>query len=53
MTIYKKDTSSSDILIARERAPLAGTKDMYHGNRSLASKVNIETPEVRVVSDEM
>ena len=53
MTIYKKDTSSSDILIARERAPLAGTQDMYHGNLSLASKVNIETPEVRVVSDEM
>ena len=41
MTVYKKDTASPDILVARERAPLAASEDMYHGNQSLASKVNI------------
>ena len=43
MTVYSKEAATSDILVARERAPLAGTEDMYHGNQSLASKVNTYT----------
>ena len=31
----RRDTASPDILVARERAPLVGTVEMYHGNHSL------------------
>ena len=41
MTVYQKQTGFSDVLVARERAPLAATEDMYHGNQSLASKVDM------------
>ena len=53
MTVYERMTSSSETLVARERAPLAGTEDMYHGNQSLASKVNIKTSQLCIVSDEI
>ena len=46
MTVYNKEAATSEVLVARERAPLAGTEDMYHGNQSLASKVSIETSQV-------
>ena len=52
MTVYKKDTATTDTLVARERAPLVGTVEMYHGNHSLTFKVSTETTEVGLVYDE-
>ena len=46
MTVYNKEAATSDVLVARERAPLAGTEDMYHGNQSLASKVDMRSEVV-------
>ena len=53
MTVYNKESATSNILVARERAPLAATEDMYHGNQSPASKVNRETSQLHNVTDEM
>lgn len=36
MTIYNKKTDTAETLIARETAPAAAHKDMYHGNASLS-----------------
>ena len=36
MTVYQKSTGTVDTLIARERAPAAADKDMYHGDADLA-----------------
>ena len=36
MTIYQKSTGKVDTLIARERAPGAAHKDMFHGDSDLS-----------------
>ena len=53
MTVYNKEAATSEILVARERAPLAAREDMYHGNQSLASKVSIETSQLRIVTERL
>ena len=38
MTIYNKHSTQSDVLLARERAPLAATEDMFRADPRLATK---------------
>ena len=38
MTIYSRDSSQSEVLLARERAPLAASEDMFRASPGLATK---------------
>ena len=38
MTIYNRHSTQSDVLLARERAPLAATEDMFRADPRLATK---------------
>ncbi|XP_075228170.1 scoloptoxin SSD14-like [Lycorma delicatula] len=38
MTVYKRDTKSASVLIAREKAPAAANENMFHGSK-WASKI--------------
>ena len=40
MTIYSKETGKVETLNARETAPGAATRDMYHGDAKASEKGN-------------
>ena len=41
MTIFDAKQQKSEVLVARERAPLSASQNMFNGNSSLAKKVFI------------
>lgn len=51
LTIYIKDTNTVETLNARESAPAAAHKNMYHGNASLSARGNNYRVYNRIISD--